>query len=92
VLDMLSPEDAWEAARPIVSAIAWTQREPARRAIDLLLQSSVPAGRAMAGAAAGARRLDTGDALVPAMADRSPVVRAHAYRTASSVAWIFGPR
>jgi uncharacterized protein (TIGR02270 family) len=81
MLDTVLQADEPEAARPAISALAWTDRAVAAPVMHRLLVADDLRGRAIAIAALGARRSDPGPALAAVVMDQSPSARARAYRT-----------
>jgi uncharacterized protein (TIGR02270 family) len=85
-----SPRDAGSTATQvksrILAALAWSDRTPARAAIESLLPSPDPTARAIAIAAVGARRSNVPDDLLATFAaDLEPLPRARAFRTAGQL-------
>jgi uncharacterized protein (TIGR02270 family) len=68
-----------------VAALSWVSRDIALATADALLRSADPVARAIAIAVLGTWRADPGPAIVAALNDPSPLVRARAYRTAGQL-------
>jgi uncharacterized protein (TIGR02270 family) len=80
--DGIQPGDgAREVLRDTIGAVCWSPRDLAGESLEVLKHAAHSPLRAIAAAALGARRVDPGPALAPALADRSPLVRTRAYRT-----------
>jgi uncharacterized protein (TIGR02270 family) len=78
-------ESTGERVRGITAALAWAERDVAMKAIKQLSGATGSLGRAIAIAALGTRRSDSGVSFAATVADAAPLVRARAYRTAGQL-------
>jgi uncharacterized protein (TIGR02270 family) len=78
-------DPAYDPWRGLVSALAWVDRVRAVREIGRLLDTPRPRTRWLSIAACGARRMVKQPGLEVALADREPLVRARAARTAGAL-------